>query len=93
MHLEEVQVVVQLAFLRSSIETHATSVQQDTDEPDPKEVVGHVNLARVSRERTTVGCKPNVGDLCWARLCEYLRWPNVTNDHSMSKMIPEPKRR
>lgn len=57
-YLEEVQVVVQLAFLRSPIEAHAASVQQDTDESDPKKVIGHVNLAGLSGEGATLGYKP-----------------------------------
>ena len=57
-YLEEVQVVVQFAFLRSPIEAHAASVQQDTDESDPKEIIGHVNLAGLSREGATLSCRP-----------------------------------
>ena len=56
-YLEEVQVVVQLALLRSPIEAHATSVQQDTDKSDPKEIIGHVNLAGLSGKGATLSYK------------------------------------
>lgn len=59
-YLKEVQVIVQLALLGSSIEAHAAGVQQDTDKPDPKEVVGHVNWAGLSRNGATVGWKSNI---------------------------------
>ena len=57
-YLEEVQVVVQLALLRPPVKAHAASVQQDTDESDPEEIIGHVNRAGLSGEGATFSCKP-----------------------------------
>lgn len=57
-HLKEVQVVIQLALLRSPVEAHPTRIQQDTDEPDPEKIVGHINWAELPRKGATVSCKP-----------------------------------
>ena len=53
-YLEESKEVIQLFLLCAAIETHATCIQEDTDESYAEVVIRHIDRARLAREGTTL---------------------------------------
>ena len=53
-YLEESKEVIQLLLLCAAVETHATCIQEDTDESYAEVVIRHIDRAWLARVRTTL---------------------------------------